>query len=78
MRKPRSLSLSSRPITPRNNSRKPKTRRPIRRPSDEKLTAKDVFEDDDEYVTEEDDVMQATAPDLDDVDEESEEEETKE
>jgi N utilization substance protein A len=40
---------------------------------DEKLEASDVFHDDDEYVTEADDVPEATAPDLDDVDEDDEE-----
>ncbi len=37
--------------------------------AEEKLTAEDVFEDDEEYVTEEDEVKQATAPDFEDVDE---------
>lgn len=39
---------------------------------DEKLTAKDVFEDDENYVTEVDDVPEATAPDFDDADVEDE------
>jgi NAD-dependent DNA ligase len=39
-----------------------------------KLTAADVFEDDTEFVTEVDDVLEATAPDLDDVDDEDESE----
>ncbi|MBU8933127.1 MAG: transcription termination factor NusA [candidate division Zixibacteria bacterium] len=38
---------------------------------EEKLTAEDVFIDDDSYVTEVDDVPEATAPDFDDVEEES-------
>ena len=36
--------------------------------ADEKLAEGDVFEDDDEYVTEEDDIPEAEAPNLDDVD----------
>ncbi len=38
---------------------------------DAKLTAGDVFEDDDEYVTEEDEVKQATAPEFEETDTES-------
>ena len=45
---------------------------------DEKLEASDVFHDDDEYVTEADDVPEATAPDLDDVDEDEEEDDKEE
>jgi len=41
------------------------------KPADEKLTAEDVFADDEEgYVTEEDDVRQAIAPDFDEIEEE--------
>ena len=39
---------------------------------DGKLRAQDVFEDDTEFVTEVDDVLEATAPDLDDVEDEDE------
>lgn len=39
---------------------------------DGKLKASDVFEDDTEFVTEVDDVMEAMAPDLDDVEDEDE------
>ncbi len=41
---------------------------------DGKLKAEDVFEDDTEFVTEVDDVLEATAPDLDDVEDEDESE----
>ncbi len=43
--------------------------------AEEKLSAEDVFEDDEEYVTEEDEVKQATAPDFEDIDEGEEVEE---
>ncbi|UCE23517.1 MAG: transcription termination factor NusA [Candidatus Zixiibacteriota bacterium] len=47
--------------------------------AEEKLSAEDVFEDDEEYVTEEDEVKQATAPDFDDIEEgEQEQQEEKE
>ena len=45
---------------------------------DEKLTEEDVFEDDQEFVTEEDEVPQATAPDMTDVEDEEQEVGTKE
>jgi N utilization substance protein A len=41
---------------------------------DSKLKAEDVFEDDTEFVTEVDDVLEAVAPDLDDVEDEDESE----
>ena len=41
---------------------------------DGKLKAEDVFEDDTEFVTEVDDVLEAVAPDLDDVEDEDESE----
>jgi len=41
---------------------------------EEKLTAEDVFEDDEEFVTEEDEVRKAEAPDFDESDEEDQEE----
>lgn len=40
---------------------------------DEKLQASDVFEDDEEYVTEEDDQLEVAAPDLHDVEDEEKE-----
>ncbi len=43
------------------------------KPVDEKLTAEDVFEDDEDFVTEVDDVPEVTAPDLDGVEDEQEE-----
>ncbi|MDH3892091.1 MAG: transcription termination factor NusA [candidate division Zixibacteria bacterium] len=39
---------------------------------DGKMKAEDVFEDDTEFVTEVDDVLEATAPDMDDVEDEDE------
>ncbi|MEA2031702.1 MAG: transcription termination factor NusA [candidate division Zixibacteria bacterium] len=47
-----------------------KTAVEIVKSSDEKLTAKDVFEDDENYVTEIDDTPEVTAPELEDIDEE--------
>lgn len=42
---------------------------------DEKLTAEDVFEDDEEFVTEEDEVRQAKPPEFDETDDEDEKQE---
>ncbi|MEW6412838.1 MAG: transcription termination factor NusA [Candidatus Zixiibacteriota bacterium] len=44
------------------------------RKEEQKLTAEDVFTEDDEFVSEEDEVKEATAPDLEEVEEENDEE----
>jgi N utilization substance protein A len=51
-----------------------KAAKPAEPETPEKLEEKDVFEDDKDYVTEEDDIGQVEAPDLDDVEDEDLEE----